>query len=86
MLQGSKRGALSSSKSHLVGERRITLGIYPGVAFESESDDGSTHFTARIYMVGSTLYQTLVVNPISKPYSDTQRFLDSFQLIARDRS
>ena len=84
MLQGAKRGALSNSKSHLVGERRITLGVYPGVAFESESDDA--HFTARIYMVGSTLYQTLVVNPISKPYSDTQRFLDSFQLIARDRS
>jgi hypothetical protein len=86
MLQGAKNGALSNSKSHLITERRITLGVYPGLAFESESDDGSAHFTARVYMVGTTLYQTLVVNPIGKPYSDAQRFLDSFQLIARDRS
>jgi hypothetical protein len=34
-------------------------------------------------MVGSTLYQTLVVAPLGKPYADTARFLDSFQLIPR---
>lgn len=86
MLQGAKSGALSNSKSHLLQEKRITLGVYPGLAFESESDDGSAHFTARVYMMGNILYQTLVVYPLGKPYPDTQRFLDSFQLIARDRN
>ncbi len=84
-LQGAKQGALENSKSHLVAERRITLGVYPGLAFESETDDG-TRFTARVYMVGNTIYQTLVVDTKGKPYADTQRFLDSFQLIARERS
>jgi hypothetical protein len=81
MLQGAKNGALDKSKSHLVSEKKITLGIYHGVEFEAESD--VAHFTARIYMVGTTLYQTLVVSPLGKPFDGTTRFLNSFQLIAR---
>jgi len=81
LLQGAKNGALANSNSHLVTEKKITLGVYPGIEFEAESD--AAHFTARIYMVGSVLYQTLVVVPLGKPYDDTNRFLDSFQLIAR---
>ncbi len=84
MLQGAKDGALKNSGSHLTREKQITLGIYKGIEFEAESD--SAHFYARIYVVGDTLYQTLVVNPIDKPYADTVRFLDSFQLIARVRN
>lgn len=80
-LEGAKNGVLANSGSHLLREKKITLGIYPGVEFESESD--SAHFTARIYIVGGMLYQTLVVNPIGTPFHDTQRFLDSFQIIAR---
>ncbi len=81
VLQGAKDGALSNSKSHLVSEKKITLGVYHGVEFEAESD--AAHFSARIYLVGTTLYQTLVVTPLGKPYPDTARFLDSFQLIPR---
>jgi hypothetical protein len=81
LLQGAKNGALENSKSHLVSEKQITLGIYPGLTFEAESDQA--HFSARIYFVGSTLYQALVVYPQGKPYADAARFLDSFQLIAR---
>jgi len=84
MLQGAKGGALENSKSHLVREAKITLGIYRGLEFESESD--TSHFYARIYMVGTTLYQDLVVYPIATPYPDTVRFLDSFQLIARTQN
>jgi hypothetical protein len=84
MLQGAKDGALKNSSSHLTREKQITLGIYKGLEFEAESD--SAHFYARIYVVGDTLYQTLVVYPIDKPYTDTVRFLDSFQLIARVRN
>ncbi len=81
MLQGAKKGALDNSKSHLVREKPITLGIYKGLEFEAESD--SAHFYARVYLVGTTLYQTLVVYPPDKPYGGTLPFLNSFQLIAR---
>ncbi|MGA3011394.1 MAG: hypothetical protein ABSD72_14140 [Terracidiphilus sp.] len=81
VLQGAKNGALSNTNAHLVSEKSITLGVYPGVEFEGEND--SAHFTARIYLVGTTLYQALTAAPLGKPYADTTRFLDSFQLIAR---
>jgi hypothetical protein len=81
MLQGARNGALKNSGSHLVSETKITLGVYRGLAFEAESDE--EHFSARIYVVGSTLYQTLAVTPLAKPYADTARFLDSFRLIPR---
>ncbi len=81
MLQGAKNGALQNSNSHLTSEKKIKLGIYPGIEFEAESD--AAQFTARIYMVGTTLYQTLVVAPLGKPYPEAARFLDSFQLIAK---
>ena len=81
LLQGAKNGALQNSNSHLLSEAKITFGVYHGVEFEAESDQA--HFSARIYMVGSTLYQTLTVAPLGTPYAGTARFLDSFQLIAR---
>jgi hypothetical protein len=84
LLQGAKQGALTNSNSHLVSENKVTLGIYHGIQFEAESD--AAHFSARIYMVGDTLYQSLVVSPIGKIYPDTTRFLDSFQLIPRVRN
>ena len=96
MLQGAKDGALKNSNSHLISERKIALGVYHGVAFESESNvatdaagkqpDNLAHFSARIYIVGSTLYQTLVVSPKDAPFPDGARFLDSFQLITRVKS
>jgi hypothetical protein len=80
LLQGAKNGALQNASAHLLSETKTTLGIYHGLTLEAESDQA--HFSLRIYMVGSTLYQTLVVVPLGKPYADTARFLDSFQLIA----
>jgi hypothetical protein len=80
LLQGAKKGALENSKSQLVSEKQITFGIYPGLTFEGENDQ--IHFTARFYMVGSTLYETLVVYPLGKPYANAARFLDSFQMTA----
>jgi hypothetical protein len=80
-LQGAKNGALQNASAHLLSETKTTLGSYHGLTFEAESD--AAHFHMRIYMVGSLLYQMLVVVPLGKPYADTARFLDSFQLIAR---
>jgi hypothetical protein len=44
------------------------------------------HFYARIYLVGDTLYQTLVASPFGSNYADKARFLDSFELIPRARN
>jgi hypothetical protein len=81
LLQMAKNKAPTSSNSQLVREKKIALGIYRGVEFEAENY--AAHLSARVYMVGTTLYQTQVVSPLGKPYADTARFLDSFQLIAR---
>ena len=81
MLQGAKNGVLLNSNSHLTREQKITFGTYHGLEFEAESE--STHVSVRFYMAGTTLYQTLVVYPLSKPYDQTAKFLDSFELIAR---
>lgn len=81
LLEGAKNGALMNSSSHIKSEKKIMLGTNHGLEYEAESD--SAHFTARIYMVGTTLYQTLVMFPLGKPYDDASRFLDSFQLIPR---
>jgi len=81
VLQGAKSGAVSNVNGHLISEKKITLGTYPGVEFEAENS--TTHFSARVYLVGTTLYQTLTAAPLGQPYPGTTRFLDSFQLIAR---
>ncbi len=81
MLLGAKNSLLSNSASHLQSEKKIALGTNPGLHFEAENS--ATHLTARMYIVGSTLYETLVVSPINKPFDQTARFLDSFQLVTR---
>jgi hypothetical protein len=84
LLQGAKNGMLQNTNSHLISEKKIVLGKDPGVQFEAKSD--SAHFTSRVYLVGSTLYQTLVAAPLDKPYLYSIQFLDTFQLIARTKA
>jgi hypothetical protein len=81
VLDGAKNGAINNVKAHLISEKKITLGANPGVEFEAESD--TAHISARLYLVGSTLYQTLVALPLNARYADTGRFLNSFQLAPR---
>ena len=81
VLDGAQEGAISNVSAHLISGKVITLGIYHGREFEAEND--TMHFSARIYLVGTTLYQTLTAAPLAQPYYGATRFLDSFQLIAR---
>jgi hypothetical protein len=81
VLQGAKAGALVNTKSHLLGETKITLGSSRGIAFEAETE--SIHFSSRIYLAGNTLYQVLVAYPIGAPYTHAVPFLDSFQLTSK---
>jgi hypothetical protein len=79
ILKGAETGAVTNIKGTLASEQKITLGSNPGVAFEASND--SAHITAHIYLVGSILYQMLVVTPLNTNFPDTAKFLDSFNLI-----
>ena len=81
VLDGVQNGSITNVKGHLIRGKRITFGINHGVEFETDND--TLHFTTRIYLVGSTLYQTLTAAPLGKLYADSSHFMDSFQLIAR---
>lgn len=79
VLADAEKGAINNIKGQLVSEKKITLGANHGVEFEADSD--SAHVSARIYLVGSILYQVIVAAPLKTKYADTGRFLDSFQLV-----
>ena len=81
MLEGAKNGALINSGSRLVEEKSISLDGNPGVAFDARSD--SAQFTARIYLRGDTMYQTIVVTPLGRPDPETTRFFESFQFLPK---
>lgn len=81
ILDGAQNGAVSNFNAHLVNSKKVMLGIYPGVAFEAGAE--GAHFFGRIYLVGPILYQAFVALSSNRPYPDTTRFLDSFQLIPR---
>ena len=83
MLLGAKNSTLSNSAARLVSEREIALDKNPGLQFEAESS--AVHFTVRMYLVGTTLYQILVVSPLDKHFDQTTQFLDSFHLITRTK-
>jgi hypothetical protein len=80
-LEGAKNGSLKNAVAQLKSEKKIALGDNPGLEYEAESS--AAHFTVRIYLVGSALYQTLAAAPVGKPYGGTTQFLDSFKLIAK---
>ena len=84
VLERAKQSAMPNFNSHLLREKKITFDGYHGIEFECEND--RTNFVFRVYIVGSTLYQTFVMSPLGSKYADTARFLDSFKLIKRVRN
>ena len=81
MLKGAENVALQNTNSKLIRDTKTTLGVYHGLEYESEGQ--GTHMFVRMYVVGNSLYQILVVYPSGSPYADSTRFLDSFKLIER---
>jgi hypothetical protein len=81
VLDGAQQGAIDNVKAHLLRGKTIMFGAYPGREFEAEND--TMHFYARVYLVGTTLYQTLIASPLGSPYASATNFLNSFQLIPR---
>ena len=81
ILQDGKNGALARSKTHLVREKKITLGAAPGLDFEAESD--SLHVRAQVFLLGNTAYQLVETYPIGKPFDHASEFFDSFRLTSK---
>jgi hypothetical protein len=81
ILQDAKNGALAQSKTHLVREKKITLGAAPGLDFEAESD--TVHLRAQVFLVGNTAYQLVESYPIGKPFDHAPDFFDSFRLVSK---
>lgn len=79
ILEGAQNGAINNVSAHVLSSGKITLGVYPGLTFEAENT--TLHFSAHIYIVGTTLYQILIASPLGQPYTDTAKFLSSFQLV-----
>jgi hypothetical protein len=81
ILNGAEKGAIQNIKGVPGSNQKIALGSNPGLAFEASND--SAHISARMYLVGNILYQTLVVTPLKTNFPDTAKFFDSFKLIDR---
>jgi hypothetical protein len=82
VLDGAQSGAIENVKGHLLSSKVINYGSYQGREFEAENDQ--LHFTARIYLVDTVLYQNLVAFPLNTHYANAYRFLNSFELIPRN--
>jgi hypothetical protein len=80
-LEGAKNGALKNAEAKLKTEKKITLDANHGL--ELEADNGSIHFTVRMVVAGTALYQIVVAAPVEKPFKGTTEFLDSFKLIEK---
>jgi hypothetical protein len=80
LLAKAREAAIVNLKAHQVSERKVTVEGQPGLAFEAQGE--STSITARLYLAGSVLYQTMVVAPTGSRYPGQARFLDSFALNA----
>lgn len=70
-------------KTTTLHEKDFELDGHKGVEVETQND--SLHITTRIYLVNNTLYQTMVMAPLTDNFSGTGRFLDSFRLIPRTK-
>jgi hypothetical protein len=91
ILANAEKGAVEHAAAHILSERKITLdtgsgetapaATSHGIEFEAEND--KMHFTTRMYVAAGALYQVMVTSPLSEKFTDTARFLDSFQLIDR---
>jgi hypothetical protein len=81
ILQDGKNGALAQSKTHLVREKKITLGGVPGLDFEAEND--TLHIRAQVFLIGNTAYSLVESYPIGKPFDHAPEFFDSFRLISK---
>ena len=83
LLASARQGAVEHMHAHLVSEKHIALDASTGTAFEAESD--RLHFSVRMVLSGGALYQIMVSAPLSEPFAESTRFLDSLASIPPTR-
>lgn len=84
-LQKTKLGALKAGNLTLTTEKKITLGLYPGLQYEATGEN--LHVRARIYIVGDGLYQLFEVSPLATPFpADAEQISTSFKILITPRA
>jgi hypothetical protein len=81
VLDGARDGGVKSLKGKLLTEKDITLGKYPGRAFEMKSETYGLYRT-RVYLSKTKLYQVTVFG--TKEFVDSdeaKKFLDSLKIL-----
>ena len=85
IFDGGVNAALAGANAKLIAEERITLGIYPGIAFSGSLIFGDSYpgiIRCRVYLVGRRLYQIAVLAVVGvEPADRIDAFLGSFALI-----
>lgn len=83
-LEGGVNGALANSGGKLISQKNIQLDGHPGreISFNGSSAGRSFTAYARLYVVDTTVYQTMFLGPSgSHPGADLNKFFDSFKLL-----
>jgi len=84
VLKGAQDGFVGKLGARLTSSGKTTLGGNSGVTFEGQSK--VFRFSCRYYIVGSRMFQTVVLFPLKEPYSNTSHFLDSVRFLAHDQN
>jgi hypothetical protein len=80
-LQSAKTGALAAGKAKLTSEHEITLGGYPGLQYEAQTDQ--LHVRARMYIVKNKLFQLMEIAGLTMPFPpDAERISSSFKFVS----
>jgi hypothetical protein len=79
VLQDGKNGALRQTQSHLISEKKITLGDAQGL--EIVAEDPTFHVKARLFVSGTRVYSVMEVYPVGKPFAQAEEFLESFRIV-----
>jgi len=82
ILNGARDGAVAHVQGKLLGERRISLGQYPGRELTIEVPDGQHLVLMRMYLVKKRLLQVGVGTLKAKASSpNITKFFESFKLL-----
>lgn len=84
ILDGAKRGVLRDSGMENPSYAPIKLGDYAGESIRAANADKTLQ--ARVYIVGNSTYQIVIVTPKDTDPTRTDAFLASFRLSDRSRA
>ena len=82
ILDGARNAAVTNTGGTLLDEQEIEIEGYPGRQIKVQSPDGEGIAQARMYLVGTRLYQIYVASPSTEANSqDISKYLESFTLL-----